>query len=111
MAGSYCTVCRKRVPKGSRCSKHRIVSPSSKSWHTPGAQVVRLHVLKRDGFACVRCGGGERLQVHHVDAAEDGGPTTPENLATVCSECHVTIEAEKRRGLTPSNSPRLSRGT
>jgi HNH endonuclease len=32
-----------------------------------------------------------------VVAAEAGGPTSAENLVTLCCDCHDAVEAEKRR--------------
>ena len=52
-------------------------------------------VLERDG-RCVRCDSTERLQVHHVVGAEHAGPTTMENLITLCADCHIVVEREKR---------------
>jgi len=59
---------------------------------------MRARVLERDRHQCTRCGATEDLQVHHVVAAEDGGPTTLENLITLCADCHDAAEAEKRAG-------------
>jgi 5-methylcytosine-specific restriction endonuclease McrA len=98
MPGSFCTICRRRIKSGSRCSKHRIVSPSSRSWHERGAARVREQVLARDGYACTRCGAGERLQVHHIVPARADGATTMENCVTLCFDCHIAVEAEKRAG-------------
>jgi 5-methylcytosine-specific restriction endonuclease McrA len=98
MAGSFCTVCRTRIPKGSRCKRHTVRSPSNLAWHEPGAAKVRAAVLERDRYRCTICGSGEGLEAHHVIAAVDGGPTTLENLITLCETCHLEAEAEKRTG-------------
>ena len=92
MAGSFCTVCRARIPKGSRCARHRIVSPSSRSWHASGAQRIHERVLERDGHRCTRCGSSERLEVHHVVPAAEGGPTSLANCVTLCTDCHLAAE-------------------
>ena len=92
MPGSFCTVCRARIPKGSRCSSHAIRSPSNRAWHRPGAAKARQAALGLWG-ACVHCGTTQDLQVHHVVAARDGGPTTPQNLAVLCARCHRDVEA------------------
>ncbi|MGZ4172657.1 MAG: HNH endonuclease [Solirubrobacteraceae bacterium] len=94
MPQSFCTVCRARIAKGSRCTEHRTVSPSNRSWHAPGALLVRQAVLERDGHRCTKCGSTDRLQVHHIVSARDGGPVTLENLVTLCHDHHV--KAEKR---------------
>jgi 5-methylcytosine-specific restriction endonuclease McrA len=95
MPESFCTICRTRIPRGSRCSRHRTVSPSSRSWHQPGAARLRAQ-LTGPGACCQRCGGHDRLEVHHVIAAADRGPATLENLVVLCHYCHLKAEAEKR---------------
>jgi 5-methylcytosine-specific restriction endonuclease McrA len=91
MPGSFCTVCRRRIPKGSRCRRHAVRSPSNRAWHEPGATRARRKVLERDG-ACVVCGATEHLEAHHVVAARHGGATSPENLVVLCSDCHREAE-------------------
>jgi len=51
----------------------------------------RFFVMKRDGFACVRCGKsgrGVRLEVHHRLPFAKEGPDTLDNLETLCFECN-----------------------
>jgi 5-methylcytosine-specific restriction endonuclease McrA len=67
------------------------VSPSSKAWHARGAGRVRQQVLDRDR-GCRLCGTTDDLQVHHVEAARDAGPTTPSNLLVLCRDCHDAVE-------------------
>jgi 5-methylcytosine-specific restriction endonuclease McrA len=88
---SFCTVCRRRIPKGSRCAKHRIVSPSSKAWHERGSARERQKVLDRDR-GCRLCGRTEDLEVHHVIPAADGGPNTASNLVVLCGYCHHRVD-------------------
>jgi 5-methylcytosine-specific restriction endonuclease McrA len=94
MPGSFCTVCRRRIPKGSRCTRHAIRSPSNRAWHRPGAARVRANLLAQG--CCRICGSTQDLEVHHVISAADGGPTTPENLVVLCHDHHLEAEAEKR---------------
>ena len=59
---------------------------------------VRVAVLQRDGFKCVRCGwnrsllcpGDPRkmLELHHVRHHKDRGENTVENLITLCNVHH-----------------------
>jgi hypothetical protein len=53
---------------------------------------LRFTVLKRDGFACVYCGGracdGVRLQVDHVVPWSQGGRTVLANLRSACGPCN-----------------------
>lgn len=51
----------------------------------------RFFVLKRDHFACVRCGAsgiGVRLEVHHRFPFAQGGSDHLSNLETLCFECN-----------------------
>jgi len=51
----------------------------------------RFFVLKRDHFACVRCGAsgvGVRLEVHHRFPFAKGGSNSLANLETLCYECN-----------------------
>jgi hypothetical protein len=51
----------------------------------------RFFVLKRDHFACVRCGAsgvGVRLEVHHRFPFAKGGSDSLANLETLCYGCN-----------------------
>jgi hypothetical protein len=51
----------------------------------------RFFVMKRDGFACVRCGAsghGVRLEVHHSTPFAQGGSDALDNLETLCFDCN-----------------------
>lgn len=51
----------------------------------------RFFVMKRDHFACVRCGAsgvGVRLEVHHRHPFAKGGSDQLSNLETLCFECN-----------------------
>lgn len=96
MPQSFCTVCRARIAKGSRCARHAVRSPSNRAWHQPGAAKVRKQLLSSPGAGCAVCGSTSNLEIHHKVAAADGGPTTVENLMVVCHRHHLELEAEKR---------------
>jgi hypothetical protein len=91
MPQSFCTICRRRIPRGSRCAAHAIKSPSNRAWHVGGAFRARQKVLERDG-GCILCGATERLEVHHLIPAAEGGPTTPDNLVVLCRRHHEAVE-------------------
>ena len=70
---------------------------------------VRQYVLWRDGYACQCCGAHAtkkkevRLHVHHLESRKTGG-NAPDNLITLCEDCHkklhkglITIKSLKRR--------------
>ena len=51
----------------------------------------RFFVMKRDHFACVRCGAsgvGVKLEVHHRFPFAKGGSDHLSNLETLCYECN-----------------------
>lgn len=55
---------------------------------------LRLYVLYRDHFICRDCGAtygetGGKFEVHHVLPVSEGGKDSPENLITLCAECHL----------------------
>jgi hypothetical protein len=56
---------------------------------------VRFEVMRRDRFRCCACGRspastpGLELHVDHVRAWSKSGPTEPENLQTLCSDCNL----------------------
>ena len=56
-----------------------------------GFQNVREYVLARDGHKCQRCGKSQvPLHVHHIESRQTGGDA-PNNLVTLCIECHDGI--------------------
>ena len=62
---------------------------------------VRVAVLKRDNFRCVKCGWSrdnlrpddprKMLELHHKQQHKDGGENTVDNLITLCNVCHDEI--------------------
>jgi hypothetical protein len=61
---------------------------------------VRLAVLKRDNYRCVKCGASPnddksiRLEVDHIVPGSRGGLATMENLQTLCSSCNQGKKAD-----------------
>lgn len=69
---------------------------------------VREYVLFRDGHKCQCCkgkSGDSILNVHHIESRKTGG-NAPNNLITLCSECHVKYHRGEIK--LPKNA---SRGT
>ncbi len=51
----------------------------------------RFFVMKRDEFACSRCGAsghGVRLEIHHQIPFSKGGSDSLDNLRTLCFDCN-----------------------
>ena len=61
---------------------------------------VRQYVLHRDGYACQCCGAhgttkkAVKLHVHHLESRKIGGDA-PDNLITLCEDCHKSYHAGK----------------
>lgn len=52
----------------------------------------KVAALERDDWTCQICGRQERLHVHHRIPRYQGGTEALDNLITLCSGCHMTIE-------------------
>lgn len=71
-------------------------------WELSGWASVRESVIQRDDEQCVFCGMsreahyeqspmGRDLEVHHIVPRRVNGPDIPQNLITVCAECHTVL--------------------
>lgn len=69
-------------------------------------QTLRAQVRRRDGNRCVVCGTTQRLSVHHVVAAVDGGRDTLDNLVTLCATHHSRADAARRSQTAAVEKPR-----
>lgn len=53
---------------------------------------VKLEAKKKAHYACVWCQRTEYfVEVHHIVAQENGGPSTLDNAAPLCPQCHTHI--------------------
>lgn len=50
---------------------------------------AKPHVKRRDNNACVQCGSGAYLEVHHIVELSKGGSNDLENMVTLCRDCHL----------------------
>lgn len=63
-----------------------------------GQYNVRQYVLHRDGYTCQCCGAHGtdkkpvKLHVHHLETRKTGGDA-PDNLITLCEDCHTGYHA------------------
>lgn len=75
---------------------------------------ARQYVLHRDGYTCQYCGahGTEKktvkLHVHHLESRKVGG-NAPDNLITLCEDCHKAYHAGKIQLPTRSRRRRSTR--
>lgn len=51
-------------------------------------QDMRWAVFLRDNFTCKRCGARSDLHADHVTPESKGGPTSLDNLQTLCGRCN-----------------------
>lgn len=71
---------------------------------TPRArQAIKLRhqILDRDGYKCADDGktpdnDGVTLQIHHLKFVSQGGDNSPDNLITLCADCHAGRHAIAR---------------
>jgi hypothetical protein len=50
---------------------------------------LRWTVWERDNFTCRRCGARRFLATDHIIPESKGGPTTLDNLQTLCKDCNT----------------------
>lgn len=65
---------------------------------------LREYILHRDNHTCQNpnCknkGKDQILEVHHIVYKSNGGTNTPNNLITLCSECHTSANHKKGKFL------------
>lgn len=63
---------------------------------------LREYILHRDGYKCQnpKCKkSSEILEVHHIKFRGNGGTDTPNNLITLCSNCHTSENHKKGKFL------------
>jgi hypothetical protein len=58
---------------------------------------LKRQVLQRDGHRCQAegCSNTGNLQLHHRIPVAQGGPTSLDNLVTLCARCHRTLHEQE----------------
>lgn len=117
-----CTVCRNYFAKeeilhrsiGNICSEECLSERQSRATVKRKQSTVRTKVIRRrrdgmdpvvreqcrsrDNHQCRMCGRTNvALHLHHVRYRSEGGPDVPENLMTLCHECHALVHSDKRQ--------------
>lgn len=64
------------------------IEPSGVYRKEPIPEATRWTVFQRDGFRCRICGSQEFLRADHIIPESKGGPTTIDNLQTLCRSCN-----------------------
>lgn len=54
-------------------------------------------ILIRDGYKCQVCGSPNKLHIHHITPRTQGGLSSEDNLVTLCSFCHATLEVTHKK--------------
>jgi len=62
-----------------------------------GYQNIRAYVLHRDKYTCQLCAKKNvPFQLHHVVPRSQNGKDHPDNLITLCPECHVKVHTDTK---------------
>lgn len=51
-------------------------------------KTIRTQVFERDAYRCKHCGSHKDLRADHIIPESKGGPTTVDNLQTLCVRCN-----------------------
>lgn len=75
---------------------HRIQNPDVEGvGYQQGPQYrfdnVKEYVRWRDEYRCQKCRSRTHLEVHHIVQRKDGGSDRPDNLVTLCHDCHAAL--------------------
>jgi hypothetical protein len=68
-----------------------------------GWENLKAYAKYRDGHKCRICGASSRkdpnvrLEVHHIIRRADGGTDVPENVVTLCHDCHEAHHKGEKR--------------
>ena len=99
-----------RAPKAPRPRKFIVWQINARPTYRDRCK-LRKFVLDRDRWRCRRCGRSGRLAVHHILPLFAGGDNHPNNLISLCRDCHFlahakTIDNRKTRMETPTERGR-----
>lgn len=78
---------------------HKIKNPKVKgkeyqNGEQAGCINVKQFVLARDKYTCKNCKTRKgKLEIHHIIWKKDGGSDRPDNLITLCKDCHKKIHS------------------
>ena len=84
------------VVEEARFDIHRIQNPDVEGvGYQQGPQYgfdnVKEYVRWRDEYRCRKCRSRMHLEVHHIVQRRDGGSDRPDNLVTLCHDCHAAL--------------------
>ena len=67
---------------------------------SPAWQAKRLEIIERDSHRCTSCGNRGILQVHHRNYRRLGNER-PEDLITLCLDCHKALHKRTKTPVEP----------
>lgn len=69
-------------------------------YHSDDYKRSRMICFVRDGFMCQICGCRrfKRLTAHHITPLSAGGSHNPDNLVTLCEDCHGELHQAEQTG-------------
>ena len=74
-----------------------------------GFENTKKYVYWRDGYKCQHCGKSDtQLHAHHIVFRSNGGSDRPENLITLCEDCHKKLHRGKLK--LDVQKPKLLKG-
>lgn len=92
------------------CSQKFAIATSSVMYaNTGSASGYRNHIFRRDDYTCQCCKAPHReinengiplpttdglLELHHIIPVSQGGMDNPENLITLCRDCHKAVHSK-----------------
>lgn len=62
-------------------------------------EITRLAVARRDGGKCVICGNPNAEPNAHIVPRSRGGLGVPENIITLCADCHYKFDQTPLRSI------------
>ena len=102
----YCQWCGKKIENNRRksfCSNECSQKFNNATVWNRGRGSYGMRILYRDNFTCQKCGQFKAalseygiplpvdngLEIHHIIPVSQGGGDEPENLTTLCHDCHL----------------------
>ena len=85
-----------------KIQNHEIHNEQYQQGTLAGWENMKAYAKWRDGNKCRVCGksprtnSSVRLEVHHIRRRADGGSDTPDNVVTLCHECHEAHHQKKK---------------
>lgn len=109
--GKLITVKRRKSFCSKECSHAFNIATSPVYYANQGSRGgYANHILRRDNYTCQKCGKFHglinkhgiklpttdgKLEIHHKQQVQYGGDDSPDNLTTLCKECHKDVHKER----------------